>query len=211
MSFNPVELRAGLAPILESPIPSRMQQGDVDSPCYFRLEQIILDLALIPAQPKPGILNVLVEIAAGSKNKYEFDKDMNAMALDRVLSSSVQYPYEYGFIPNTLADDGDPLDGMVMMDEPTFPGCVIAARPIGMLEMIDGGDRDEKILCVPDKDPRYANVKSLKDVPQHRLDEIAEFFKTYKNLEKKVTEILGWKDIDAVMPLVSKCVAAAKK
>ena len=98
-----------------------------------------------------------------------------------------------------------------MMDQPTFPGCVIAARPIGMLEMIDGGDRDEKILCVPDKDPRYANVKSLKDVAQHRLDEISEFFKTYKNLEKKVTEILGWKDIDAVMPLVQECVAAAKK
>jgi inorganic pyrophosphatase len=175
------------------------------------LENFILDLTLIPAQPKYGIINVLIEIPAGSKNKYEFDKDMNAMALDRVLSSSVQYPYDYGFIPNTLGNDGDPLDGMVMMDQPTFPGCVIAARPIGMLEMIDGGDRDEKILCVPDKDPRYANVKSLKDVPQHRLDEISEFFKTYKNLEKKVTEILGWKDVDAVMPLVQECVAAAKK
>ncbi|WP_310486901.1 inorganic diphosphatase [Chamaesiphon sp. VAR_69_metabat_338] len=170
-----------------------------------------MDLTLIPAQPKYGIINVLIEIPAGSKNKYEFDKDMNAMALDRVLSSSVQYPYDYGFIPNTLGNDGDPLDGMVMMDQPTFPGCVIAARPIGMLEMIDGGDRDEKILCVPDKDPRYVNVKSLKDVPQHRLDEISEFFKTYKNLEKKVTEILGWKDVDAVMPLVQECVAAAKK
>jgi inorganic pyrophosphatase len=175
------------------------------------LENFILDLTLIPAQPKYGIINVLIEIPAGSKNKYEFDKDMNAMALDRVLSSSVQYPYDYGFIPNTLGNDGDPLDGMVMMDQPTFPGCVIAARPIGMLEMIDGGDRDEKILCVPDKDPRYANFKSLKDVPQHRLDEISEFFKTYKNLEKKVTEILGWKDVDAVMPLVQECVAAAKK
>jgi inorganic pyrophosphatase len=170
-----------------------------------------LDLALIPAQPKFGIINVLIEIPAGSKNKYEFDKDMNAMALDRVLSSSVQYPLDYGFIPNTLGNDGDPLDGMVMMDQPTFPGCVIAARPIGMLEMIDGGDRDEKILCVPDKDPRYANYTSLKDVPKHRLDEIAEFFKTYKNLENKVTEILGWKDVDAVMPLVQECVAAAKK
>jgi inorganic pyrophosphatase len=177
----------------------------------FKLANFILDLTLIPAQPKYGIINVLIEIPSGSKNKYEFDKDMNAMALDRVLSSSVQYPYDYGFIPNTLGNDGDPLDGIVMMDQPTFPGCVIAARPIGMLEMIDGGDRDEKILCVPDKDPRYANVKSLKDVPQHRLDEISEFFKTYKNLEKKVTEILGWKDVDAVMPLVQECVAAAKK
>ena len=169
-----------------------------------------MDLARIPAQPKPGVINVLVEIVGGSKNKYEFDKEMGAMILDRVLFSSVQYPYDYGFVPNTLADDGDPLDGMVIMDEPTFPGCVIAARPIGMLEMIDGGDRDEKILCVPDKDPRYANVKSLADFDSHRLDEIAEFFKTYKNLEKKVTEILGWKDVDAVQPLIEECIAAVK-
>ena len=170
-----------------------------------------MDLSLIPAQPKPGLINVLIEITGGSKNKYEFDKDLQAFALDRVLYSSVQYPYDYGFVPNTLADDGDPLDGIVIMDEPTFPGCVIPARPIGMLEMIDGGDRDEKILCVPDKDPRYTEVKSLKDVAHHRLEEIAEFFRTYKNLEKKVTEILGWKDVDQVMPLVEKCVKAASK
>ncbi|MBD1897805.1 inorganic diphosphatase [Coleofasciculus sp. FACHB-712] len=170
-----------------------------------------MDLTRIPAQPKPGLINVLVEITAGSKNKYEYDKDLQAFALDRVLYSSVQYPYDYGFVPNTLADDGDPLDGMVLMEEPTFPGCVIQARPIGMLEMIDGGDRDEKILCVPDKDPRYAQVKSLKDLAPHRLDEIAEFFKTYKNLEKKVTEILGWQDVDKVMPLVEQCIEAGSK
>ena len=169
-----------------------------------------MDLSRIPAQPESGLVNVLIEIPAGSKNKYEFDKDLNAFALDRVLYSSVQYPYDYGFIPNTLADDGDPLDGMVLMDQPTFPGCVIAARPIGMLEMIDGGDRDEKILCVPDKDPRYADVKTLSDVAQHRLDEIAEFFRSYKNLENKVTEILGWKGVADVTPLVEKCVAAYK-
>ncbi len=170
-----------------------------------------MDLTRIPAQPKPGLINVLIEIPAGSRNKYEFDKDLNAFALDRVLYSSVQYPYDYGFVPNTLADDGDPLDGMVMIDQPTFPGCVIAARPIGMLLMIDGGDRDEKILCVPDKDPRYADVKSLRDVASHRLDEIAEFFRTYKNLEKKVTEILGWEDVDRVAPLVEQCVRAGQK
>ncbi|MDJ1175419.1 inorganic diphosphatase [Roseofilum capinflatum] len=170
-----------------------------------------MDLSLIPAQPKPDLLNVLIEITAGSQNKYEYDKDLQAFALDRVLYSSVHYPYDYGFIPNTLADDGDPLDGMVMMDEPTFPGCVIAARPIGMLEMIDGGDRDEKILCVPDKDPRYSSVKSLKDVAPHKLDEIGEFFKTYKNLEKKAVEILGWKDVDQVLPLVEQCVKAGAK
>ncbi len=169
-----------------------------------------MDLSRIPAQPEPGLINVLVEIPGGSKNKYEFDKDLNAFSLDRVLFSSVQYPCDYGFVPNTLADDGDPLDGMVMMDQPTFPGCVIAARPIGMLEMIDGGDRDEKILCVPAKDPRYAGVKSLDDVSPHRLDEIAEFFRSYKNLEKKVTEILGWQNVDKVAALVEECLAAAK-
>jgi inorganic pyrophosphatase len=169
-----------------------------------------MDLSLITPQPKPGILNVLIEIPGGSKNKYEFDKDLNAFALDRVLYSSVQYPYDYGFVPNTLADDGDPLDGMVIMDQPTFPGCVIAARPLGMLLMIDGGDRDEKILCVPDKDPRYANFKTLDDVAQHRLDEIAEFFRTYKNLEKKETEIKGWEGLDAVNALITKSIAAAK-
>lgn len=170
-----------------------------------------MDLNRIPAQPKPGLINVLIEIAGGSKNKYEYDKDLQAFALDRVLYSSVQYPYDYGFVPNTLADDGDPLDGMVIMDEPTFPGCVIAARPIGMLEMIDGGDRDEKILCVPDKDPRYAHIHSLKDVAPHRLNEIAEFFRSYKNLEKKVTEIRGWLDVEEVMPLVEKCIKAGSE
>ncbi len=169
-----------------------------------------MDLSKIPARPKMGLINVLIEIPGGSKNKYEFDKEMNALILDRVLFSSVKYPYDYGFVPNTLADDGDPLDGMVMMDEPTFPGCVIAARPIGMLEMIDGGDRDEKILCVPAEDPRYEQVKSLKDIQPHRLEEIAEFFRSYKNLEKKETKILGWKDIDLVAPLVEECVKAFK-
>lgn len=168
----------------------------------------LLDLSLIPPQPKPGLLNVLIEIPAGSKNKYEFDKELNAFALDRVLYSSVQYPYDYGFIPNTLADDGDPLDGMVLIDQPTFPGCVIAARPIGMLEMIDGGDRDEKLLCVPAKDPRYAQINSLENISPHRLEEIAEFFRTYKNLERKETEILGWKQGNDVMALIEKCIKA---
>lgn len=170
-----------------------------------------MDLSRIPAQPAPGSINLLIEIPAGSKNKYEFDKDLNAFVLDRVLYSSVHYPYDYGFIPNTLADDGDPLDGIVLMDSPTFPGCVITARAIGMLEMIDSGDRDEKLLCVPDKDPRFKNVASLKDIAQHRLDEIAEFFGTYKRLEKKVTEILGWKDVEEVKALVDKCVKAGSK
>lgn len=171
---------------------------------------VTMDLSLIPPQPKPGVLNVLIEIPAGSKNKYEFDKELNAFALDRVLYSSVNYPCDYGFVPNTLGDDGDPIDGLVMIDQPTFPGCIIPARPLGMLIMIDGGDRDEKILCVPVKDPRYNHVKSLNDIAPHRLEEIAEFFRTYKNLEKKVTEIRGWEGVDAVNALIANAIEAAK-
>ncbi|MDX2272511.1 MAG: inorganic diphosphatase [Cyanobacteriota bacterium] len=167
-----------------------------------------MNLSQIPAQPKPGLLNVLIEIPGGSKNKYEFDKEMGAMALDRVLYASVQYPYDYGFIPNTLAGDGDPLDGMVMMDQPTFPGCVITVRPLGMLMMIDGGDPDEKLLCVPVKDPRYKDVLKLEDVAQHRLDEIAEFFATYKRLEKKVTEIQGWKGLEETQAVIQASLQA---
>ncbi len=169
-----------------------------------------MDLRLIPPQPKPGVLNVLIEIPGGSKNKYEFDKELNAFTLDRVLYSSVVYPCDYGFVPNTLGDDGDPIDGLVLMDQPTFPGCIIPARPLGMLIMIDSGDRDEKILCVPVKDPRYNHVKSLNDIAPHRLDEIAEFFRTYKNLENKVTEIRGWEGVDAVNALIANAIEAAK-
>ena len=97
---------------------------------------------------------------------------------------------------------------MVIMDQPTFPGCVITARPIGMLEMIDDGDRDEKLLCVPEKDPRFKEVTSLQQVAPHRLDEISEFFATYKRLEKKETQILGWKDLDSVNALIEQCVKA---
>jgi len=167
-----------------------------------------MDLSRILPQPKPGLLNVLIEIPAGSQNKYEFDKDLNAFTLDRVLYSAVHYPCDYGFIPNTLGDDRDPLDALVLIDQPTFPGCVITARPLGMLIMIDGGDRDEKILCVAAKDPRYAHVNSLEDLSPHRLEEIAEFFRSYKNLEKKVTEINGWQGVDAVQFLVDQAIVA---
>jgi inorganic pyrophosphatase len=169
----------------------------------------MMNLTSIPPQPKPGIINVLIEIPAGSKNKYEFDKEHNTFALDRVLYASLHYPYDYGFIPNTLGDDGDPLDSLVIMDQPTFPGCLIPSRPIGMLIMIDGGDLDEKILSVPVKDPRYSHVQTLADIAPHRLDEIAEFFRTYKNLEKKVVEVRGWEGVDAVNALLAKGIGKA--
>ena len=144
----------------------------------------------------PEVLYAVIEIPKGSKNKYEYDKDIESFALDRVLHSSVVYPADYGFIPQTLYDDGDPMDILVLMDQPTFPGCIIESRPIGIMGMIDGGDKDFKILAVPIEDPKYENIKDLEDVPTHLLDEIAEFFKTYKNLEGKKVEILSWESAE---------------
>jgi inorganic pyrophosphatase len=168
----------------------------------------VIDLSKIPPRPKDGLLNVLIEIPGQSHNKYELDKDTGCFMLDRVLFSAVYYPTDYGFVPNTLADDGDPLDGLVIMDQPTFCGCLIVSRPIGVLEMLDGGEGDEKILCVPAKDPRYATVKELSDIAPHRLDEILEFFATYKRLEKKSIEIKGWAGLVRANELIEKAIAA---
>lgn len=170
----------------------------------------MIDLSKIPARPKEGLINVLIEIPGRSHNKFEFDKEMGVFTLDRVLYSAVYYPGDYGFVPNTLADDGDPLDGLVLMDDPTFVGCLIAARPVGVLGMIDGGEGDSKILCVPAKDPRYAGIKDIGDIAQHRLDEIAEFFATYKHLEKKVTEITGWEGVAKAQAMIDQSVEAYK-
>lgn len=147
---------------------------------------------LNPGSEFPEVINTVIEIPKGSRNKYEYDKDMEAFALDRVLYSSVVYPADYGFIPQTVYDDGDPMDIMVLMEQPTFPGCVIASKPIGIMGMIDGGDKDYKILAVPVDDPKFKDINDISDVPSHILDEIAEFFKTYKNLEGKKVEVLNW-------------------
>lgn len=150
------------------------------------------DIKIGPSAPE--VVYAVIEIPKGSRNKYEYDKDMESFALDRVLYSPFHYPAEYGIIPQTLYDDGDPTDIMVIMDQPTFPGCIIESRPIGMMRMIDGGDQDDKILAVPVEDPRYKDVKDIQDVPQSLLDEIAHFFAEYKTLEGKETEIIGWEN-----------------
>jgi len=147
---------------------------------------------LKPGPSSPEVVYAVIEIPKGSRNKYEYDKDMEAFALDRVLYSPFYYPAEYGIIPQTLYDDGDPMDIMVLMEQPTFPGCVIESRPIGMMKMIDGGDKDDKILAVPVEDPRFVDVNDITDLPKHLLKEIAHFFKEYKTLEGKETEVLGW-------------------
>jgi len=154
-------------------------------------------------------VNLIVEIPAGSSNKYEYFAEAGVMALDRVLHSSVRYPFDYGFIPNTLAEDGSPLDAMVIMAEPTFAGCLIQARPIGVLDMHDMGHYDGKILCVPVADPRQRGIQSILQIAPSQLEDVAEFFRTYKNMEGRVTEIGGWRDVDAVQPLLETCVQAA--
>ena len=138
---------------------------------------------------------VIVEIPRGSKNKYEMDHDSGAIWLDRTLFTSMQYPADYGFFPHTLADDGDPLDALVLLDESTFPGCHIHARPVAVFRMLDEKGADEKVLCVPATDPRWNHVQDIGDLPPYLLQEIEHFFDVYKALEPgKSTESEGWKD-----------------
>jgi len=141
-----------------------------------------------------GLIEVFVEIPRGSRNKYEIDKERGVLVLDRVLYSSVHYPTDYGFVVGTLAEDGDALDALVVVDEPTFPGCHVIARPIGVLDMQDEKGPDQKILAIPIGDPRFSSIHDLHDIDQHWLREIENFFQTYKALEDKWTDVVGWED-----------------
>ena len=169
-----------------------------------------MDLGSISPSPSLGLVNLVVEIPAGSRNKYEYCAKAGIMALDRVLHSSVRCPFDYGFVPNTLADDGAPLDAMVIMQEPTFAGCLIKARPIGVLDMHDSGAYDGKLLCVPVADPRQKGITSIRQIAPNQLEDVAEFFRTYKSLEGRVVVIDGWRDFDAVDELLLNCIKARK-
>ena len=149
------------------------------------------------------LVTVMIEIPKGSRNKYEWDPETNAIKLNRMLFSSVHYPSDYGFILNTLAGDGDALDALVMVWEPTFPGCIIDARPVGVFNMRDEKGPDEKILCVPVDDPMWNYIYSLEDVPPHTLKEIEHFFTIYKELEAKKTGVDGWADRDAAYKAIT--------
>jgi inorganic pyrophosphatase len=144
----------------------------------------------------PSIIEVVVEIPRGSRNKYEWDNKAGVFRLDRVLSSAVFYNFDYGYVPLTLSGDGDPTDALLLIDEPTFPGCHVWARPVGGLEMRDEKGPDFKVLCVAVADPNQAHVERLNQIRPHRLIEIEHFFQTYKLLEDKETEVLGWHDVD---------------
>ncbi len=145
----------------------------------------------------PDEINVVVEIPQGSRNKYEYDKEMNAFRLDRALHSPIYYPGDYGFVPRTLAEDDDPLDVLILVIQPTFPGCIVKARPIGLLKMIDDGKPDDKVLAVPVGEPAYADVHIYSQVFTHTLRTISHFFETYKLLEGKKTSTQGWDDAAA--------------
>ena len=147
-------------------------------------------------------IEIVVEIPKGSRNKYEYDDAGGYFKLDRVLYSSVHYPTDYGFFPDTLAEDGDHLDALVIITEPTFTGCHIQVRPIGMLSMSDEKGVDAKILCVPVRDPRFDEFKDLGSVPSHLLVEIENFFATYKVLEGKPTATLGWSDAEEAWKVI---------
>jgi len=136
---------------------------------------------------------MIVEIPKGSRNKYEMDHATGEIFLDRMLFTATRYPADYGFFPNTLADDGDPLDALALVSEPTFPGCRIRIRPIGLFLMEDQGQADHKVLGVPVGDPLWADATDLGDVPPHLLKELEHFFGVYKDLEDKKTATLGWR------------------
>ena len=152
----------------------------------------------------PEEIHVVVECLKGERNKYEYEKDLPGVVLDRVLHSNVHYPADYGFIPRSWYDDDDPLDALVLVEDSTFPSCVIEARPVALMGMDDDGEQDDKVICVPTEDPRFDHIKDLEDVPDHLQAEIDEFFATYKNLEAgKEVETLGWDGRNAALDAIS--------
>jgi inorganic pyrophosphatase len=157
---------------------------------------------LDPGKDFPRLARLIVEIPKHSANKYEFDKNLGVFRLDRPLYSPLHYPGDYGFIPGTLAEDGDCLDVLALIGAGTFPGCLYDIRPVGLLNMMDQGTLDQKVLAVPAQDPRFDNIRSIDDVFPHIRKEIEHFFTIYKHLEGKKTEVRGWKDREQARKLM---------
>ncbi|MFN3756228.1 MAG: inorganic diphosphatase [Flavobacterium sp.] len=155
---------------------------------------------------KKQSFDVLIEIPKGSRNKYEYDFELKKIRYDRMIFSSMMYPADYGFIPETLALDKDPLDVLVLVTEPTFPGCVMEVKPIGVFHMTDEKGPDEKIICVPVSDPVWNQLNDLSDVNPHLLKEIEHFFQVYKDLEKKKVDVGGWGDVAEAHDIIEKCI-----
>ncbi len=153
----------------------------------------------------PYKVRVVVEVPKGSRNKYEYDRKSGRIKLDRVLFSAVHYPADYGYVEGTLAEDGDEVDVLVLIDEPTFPGCLIEAKPIGMLRMRDEKGVDNKVLAVPENDPRWSPFQDISELPPHLLVEVENFFLTYKKLEAKEVRSEGWKGSEESREYLVRC------
>lgn len=164
-----------------------------------------------PGKNIPEEINVIVEINKGSKNKYELDKETGLIMLDRVMFTSQDYPFDYGFVPQTHWHDGDPLDVVLLTTHPLVPGLLLKARPVGVLDMIDDGESDAKIIAVPVKDPRWSEVKDLTDVNAHTIEEIKHFFETYKQIQKKTVTIPTIRDAKAAKDVITEGIELYKK
>jgi len=152
-----------------------------------------------------NVVEAVIEIPLKTKNKFEIDHHTNRIKLDRVLYSAMNYPAEYGFIENTLANDGDPLDILVISSEPTFPGCIVPARVIGYLSVIDNGFEDYKLISVVDVDPRYKDINNLNDLSDFTLEEIKNFFQNYKTLQNIEVKVYDYHDATSAMDLIREC------
>lgn len=142
-------------------------------------------------------MHVVVEIPRGSKNKYEIDKETGLIALDRPAHTGQDFPFDYGFVPQTLWDDDDPIDVIILTTFPLHPGVLVRVRPVGIMNMIDGGEADDKVIAVPIDDPRWKPVQDIEDVNEHTLKEIRHFYSTYKKIQEKKVEVHGFKGVDA--------------
>ena len=163
----------------------------------------------IPTGPiPPAEVTAVIEIPTNERNKYELDKELGVFRLDRVLHSAVHYPGDYGFLPRTLGDDGDPLDVLVLMTIPVFTGCLVNVRPIGLFHLVDRGAADEKVLGVPVSDPYSVGLNDLGDIPQHYLREIEHFFQVYKDLEGTRTVTRGFEGADAAKRAIVEAMEA---
>lgn len=149
-------------------------------------------------------MNVIVEIPKFSKNKYEIDKETGIIALDRVMHTAQDYPFDYGFVPQTLFDDGDALDVVLVTTYPLAPGILVKARPVAIMEMEDGGERDDKVVAVPVDDPRFSEVKDLADLNKHFIKEMTHFFETYKKVQNKEVTVGAWSGADAAKAAFEK-------
>lgn len=166
---------------------------------------------LTHGEDAPEIVNVMIEVTNGSSTKYELDKDSGLIKLDRVLFSPMYYPANYGFIPKTYCDDKDPLDCLVICSVDLMPGCLVDARVIGVMKMIDGGEGDDKLIAVADNDAGMAHIKDLSDLPEHKINQIRVFFQDYKKLEKKTVEVKEFEGKDVAQKLVMESIELYKE